>query len=239
MLAVFSFSGALHIRLGAVLSALLVVLCVLGLTIHKEFYAGKPRRDYFFFYTNLSNLLVLVYFALIAPRLYAASALRPLIPHADFAVMMCILLTGAVFHLLLFPAVRGAAARHTRTREFFIVCTDSLIEHYLVPLTTLAFWLFCSPGKDALGAADVFLWTLFPLGYATAVYLRAPFRGVIAEAGSPYPYPFMDIQILGVRRAAFFLSAMYGACLLAGAFFVAGMRLAYAFLGSGRALILL
>lgn len=238
MLAVFPFSGSLHVRLGAVLSALLVVLSLLGLTIHKEFYAGKPRRDYFFFYTNLSNLLVLVYFALLAPRLYAASALRPLVPHADFAVMMSIMLTGTVFHLLLFPAVRSTALSHARTREFYIVCADSLIEHYLVPLTAFAFWLLCSPGKDALGPADAFLWTLLPLGYTAAVFLRAPVRGVIEEAGSPYPYPFMDVQLLGVRRMALTLSAMYAVCVACSAAVIAAVRLSHRILGSGYPLIL-
>ena len=239
MLAVFSFSDALAVRLGVVLSALLVVLSLLGLTIHKDFYDGKPRRDYFCFYTNLSNLLVLVYFALIAPRLYAVRALRPLIAHADFAVMMSIMLTFSVFHLLLFPAVRIAAQGHARTREFYIVYADNLIEHYAVPLMTFAFWLLCSPDKAALGAADVFLWTLFPLSYIAVIFLRAPMRGPIAEAASPYPYPFMDAEVLGLKRVALSLTLLYGLCVLAGAAAVAAVRLAYGLLGGGHALILL
>ena len=60
-------------RPGAVLSALIVVFSLIGLTMHRDFYAGKRRRGFFCFYTNLSNLIVLIYFALIAPRLYACA----------------------------------------------------------------------------------------------------------------------------------------------------------------------
>ena len=61
-------------RLGAVLSALIAAISLIGLTMHRDFYAGRRRKDFFCFYTNVSNLLVLLYFALLAPRLYASTS---------------------------------------------------------------------------------------------------------------------------------------------------------------------
>ena len=134
-------------RLGILFSALIVISSMIGLTMHSDFYAGRGRREFFCFYTNVSNLAVLIYFALAAPRLYARPRLHTLIPHAEFAVMMCIMLTFCVFHLLLFPAIRLAARTMPRTREYLILCTDNIIIHYIVPLSVFAYWLLCSPDK--------------------------------------------------------------------------------------------
>jgi len=232
-------SAALHTQLGAVLSALIVVLSIAGLTIHKDFYAGKVRRDFFFFYTNLSNLIVLIYFALAAPRLYASRALHTLIPHAEFAVMMCIILTSFVFHFVLLPAVYRRVMQMPRTREFWIVLTDNLIIHYMVPLLVFVYWLLCSPEKSKLSPADCFAWTLIPLGYVLAVWVRAPLRGVIEEAGSPYPYPFLDIGLLGWRRTAGVCAALYALCIIAGILIIGLTRLLFFLFGSGHTLVLI
>ena len=73
---------ALYGHLGALLSALIVVCACIGLTLHKDVYAHTPRRDFYCYYTNVSNLIVLLYFALIAPWLYARAALCRFIPAA-------------------------------------------------------------------------------------------------------------------------------------------------------------
>lgn len=228
MLALVSIPQALPmtLRAGVVLSALIVVLSVIGLTMHRDFYAGRRRPGFFCFYTNLSNLLVLIYFALISPGLYARAPLRRLIPHADFLVTMCILLTALVFHLLLYPVVRSRVQSLPHTREYRIAWTDSLIEHYLVPWTVFACWLFCSPDKRSLGPSDAFCWTLIPLIYIGAIFLRARSGAVIAEAQSPYPYPFLDVRALGVRRVAATCIKLYALCLCAAIAVIAMTRLA-------------
>ncbi|MBQ7887451.1 MAG: Pr6Pr family membrane protein [Clostridia bacterium] len=212
-------------RLGVVLSALIVVFAIVGITMHRDFYAGHGRREFFCFYTNVSNLAVLLYFALAAPRLYARESLHSLIPHAEFAVMMCIMLTHCVFHLMLYPAVRRAVQHMPRTTAYRIVCTDNFIIHYLVPLTVLLYWLLCSPQKRALGVRDALYWTALPLGYIAFIFLRARLKGTIEEAGSPYPYPFLDIGVFGAARVMRVCAALYGICVLAGLLIIALVRI--------------
>ena len=218
-----SISGP-YTRLGAVLSALIVVGGVIGLTMHKDFYAGKRRRDFFCFYTNVSNLAVLIYFSLAAPFLYSRRYLHSLIPHAEFAVMMCIMLTFSVFHLLLYPAVRAAAAHVPHTREYWILYTDNMIIHYVVPLCVFVYWLLCSPNKQTLGLGDAIYWTALPLIYVVLIFLRAPIKGNIEEAGSPYPYPFLDIGALGGSRVLRICAALYGLCALCGVIIISVTR---------------
>ncbi|MBR4039700.1 MAG: Pr6Pr family membrane protein [Clostridia bacterium] len=228
MLAVHS---SLSSRLGTVLCALIVIACVIGLTMHRDFYALRLRKDFFCFYTNVSNLIVLIYFAAVSPRLYASQSLHPLIPHAEFAVTMQILLTLSVFHLVLFPAVRETIRKMPRTRAYMIVCTDNLFIHYLVPLGVLAYWLLCSPGKETLTYGDALYWMAIPTLYAAYIFIRAPRRGIIEEAGSPYPYPFMDVQALGTTRVAAYCALLYAAGTAAGLFIITTVRAVCAFPG--------
>lgn len=214
-----------YTRLGVLLSALIVVFAVVGITMHRDFYAGRGRREFFCFYTNVSNLAVLLYFALAAPRLYAAKSLHRLIPHAEFAVMMCIMLTHCVFHLILYPAVRTAVRNMPRTAAFRIVCTDNFIIHYLVPLTVLIYWLLCSPDKEALSPPDALYWTMLPLGYAVLIFIRARFKGMIEETGNPYPYPFLDIGVFGVKRVLFMCTRLYVLCVFAGLSIIAALHI--------------
>lgn len=229
----------LYGRTGAVLSALIVVFCAVGLTMHKEFYAGRPRKDFFCFYTNLSNLLVGVYFALIAPHLYARHSLHALIPHAEFLLMMSIMLTFSVFHLMLFPAIRGVANHAVHTREYRIVCTDNFIIHYLVPWLVFMYWLLCSPGKRTLGLGDALGWTLFPLLYLVWIFLRARSGRIIKETDSLYPYPFLDHTALGKETVLRTCLSLYGICAGAGIAVVVIIRLAFAVFSGGHALLLI
>jgi len=229
----------LYGRIGAVLSALIVVFCIIGLTMHKDFYAGKKRTGFFCFYTNLSNLMVCVYFALIAPRLYAHTSLRALIPHAEFALMLSIMLTFSVFHLLLFPSIRIALKNAPHTREFFIACIDNFIIHYLNPWLVLIYWLLCSPGKGTLGLKDAFLWTLFPLLYLAAILIRASRDRIIEETASPYPYPFLDISVLGTKHVLRTCFTLYGVCTAAGLTVMLITRTFFMLFGDGHALMLI
>lgn len=231
--------NALYGRIGAVLSALIVVFCVIGLTMHKEFYAGKKRAGFLCFYTNLSNLLVGIYFGLIAPYLYARSSLHFLIPHAEFFLMLSIMLTFSVFHTLLFPSLRIAVNRARHNREFFIVCIDNTIVHYLVPWLVLLYWLLCSPGKAYLGFADAVIWTLFPLIYLIMIYIRAAKGKIIEETQSLYPYPFLDIGILGKKTVLRTCAILYGVCAAAGAGIVLFTKLLFLIFGGGHAVMLI
>ncbi|MBQ2992009.1 MAG: Pr6Pr family membrane protein [Clostridia bacterium] len=226
-------------RLGAVLSALIVVLSILGLTMHGDFYASRPRRDFFRFYTNLSNLIVLLYFALIAPYLYASSPLRVLIPAAEFSVMMCIMLTFCVFHFMLFPFVRSQLLRMPRTEGFWIVCADNLILHYLVPLLVLAYWILCSPGKSTLTPAHALHWTIIPLAYIVCIFASVRCGHIIAETGTRYPYPFLNADDLGIRRVIGSCASLYALCILASLAVIMLLKTLFALLGKGHALFLI
>lgn len=231
--------SALFGRVGAVLSALLVVFSLIGLTVHSDFYAGRRRRGYYFYFTNVSNLLVLLYFALVAPRLYARAALRPLIAHVEFALTMSIMLTFAVFHHLLLPDVLKRLRGAPRTRELAIMAADNAAEHYIVPWLTLTYWVLCAPNKETLTLADAALWTAVPLVYLLFTLPCARRGENLPGTDSPYPYPFLDVSRRGGAAVARTCMCLLALCVGCGALAVTLIRAAFAFFGSGHALILI
>ena len=229
---------ALYGHVGAILSALIIICCLIGLTVHKDMYEHRVRRDFYCYYTNLSNLVVLLYFSLAAPLLYAKAPLRRLIPLAEFSVTMAILLTHLVFHFVIFPAVKAQGGPLMHDRESRILAVDNLFIHYLVPWLTVLYWVFCAPQKHRVSLPGALLWTLLPLGYALCIFLRAGRRGPIRGTQSAYPYPFLNAEVLGVRRTLRNCVVLYAICALASIGLVLLIRALYALFGGGQLLIL-
>ena len=227
----------LYGRIGAVLSALIIVLSAIGLTLHRDVYAHSVRRDFYCYYTNLSNLLVLVYFAAAAPFLYAMES--PLIPIIEFSVAMSIALTHIVFHFILLPALRHAIEAMPSCSQTRLLAADNLLIHYIVPWLTILYWLLCSPRKDTLTLKNGLLWLLFPAFYAGAILLRARFYGNLAGTDSPYPYPFMDVHILGAKRVALTCLRLFILFSAVSCMLVGGIHLLADNIGVGHPLVLI
>ena len=200
---------SLYGRVGAALSSLIIVFCCIGLTMHKDVYAGKPRPDFYCYYTNLSNLLVLLYFSLISPLLYLSPSLHRFIPTAEYCIAMVIALTHLVFHFLLFPAIRPQLKCAVWSFELRILAADNLIIHYIVPWLVLLYWLFCAPGKRQLSYSASVLWTLLPVAYLCFILFRGIKRTNLHETDSPYPYPFLDVAQWGAKCVALNCMRLY------------------------------
>ena len=65
--------------------------------------------------------------------------------------------------------------------------------HHLMPVLFLAYWWVAVPG-DELRWGDVSRWMFYPVMY----FMYAMVRGALS---GDYPYPFIDADALGYRRA--------------------------------------
>ena len=225
---IISFSSTPQGRLGALLSALIIVCSAIGLTMHRDVYAHRFRRDFYRYYTNVSNLLVLVYFALAAPVLHTRPALQRFAPTADFCVAMAILLTGTVFHFMIFPAVRRLMPTIQPCRETHILAVNNLFVHYIVPWLTFFYWLLCSPDKHTVPLYAALLWTLLPLGYVVTAFQRGRTGVCLYETEYAYPYPFLDVQRFGMRRVLTNCLTLFVLCVLFSGGLLLLMRLGHA-----------
>lgn len=230
--------NTLYGRVGAILSALIVVACFIGFTLHHSVYAGIPRRDFFWYYTNLSNLLVALYFSFGAPFFYAHPPLRRFIPLTEFSVTMAIMLTHAVFHLIIYPGVRQQVRCAMRCVKNKMLAANNLMVHYVVPLLVLLYYLLCSPGKHTVSFLAAPLWLLFPLLYLLVIFVHAGMGRVIPGDERRYPYPFIDVQLLGLRRVILSCSVLFLISVAASVSLLCILRGLYAVFGGSKPLIL-
>ena len=127
------------------------------------------------FFTILTNLLVAITMSFIA-------AGRRVSPFVQSGVVLAIILVGVVYALLLKGTVQLTGSA---------ILADFLL-HVIVPLAAAAYWLAFSP-KIGLSWRDPLLWSLYPLAYFAYALMRGSIDG-------RYPYPFMNLDQLGLAR---------------------------------------
>lgn len=153
----------------------------------------------FVYYTNLSNLLMVLYHALLfcagsAPSggLYRALAWGPL----RLSMAVCITVTHLIYHFNLVPYFKKTNPEAFQ-REFRTF--DNLTLHYVVPWLCVLCWVFTADKAVAWWAAAV--WLVLPVSYTVFAVLRGRLGGPMdGKPGGPqYPYPFLDLDTLGPR----------------------------------------
>ena len=177
------------------------LLGAVGLLIHSTLLqTGHIRAGMFCFYTNLSNLLVLVYeLALaIAAGLPHSAALRLLTDDTlSFSMALCTLVTHLVYQFILVPD----AKRNGKRFADFGASFGNLCVHYLTPLLVVAQWLLLAD-KSSLGWRSALWWLTLPLAYFAFAMLRGRSGKPIGHTHLVYPYPFLDLPRLGWRKFA-------------------------------------
>ena len=170
-----------------------VIICGFGLSMH---IIDRQWAD-FNYYTVLSNAFCFVYFlvSLIVnlQRLYHRQHTFTWRPRLEGAVLFTITVTLLIYNFMLKPPHPTPAINP----DFFSPL--NIIQHYIVPFAVIFDWLVFVP-KRRWRRADPISWVLIPFAYFIYILIRAPFAGDIAGTESPYPYAFIDIQLLGIRR---------------------------------------
>ena len=128
------------------------------------------------YFTILSNLAVVAACAAVA--LGGRSRLAG--PRALGAVALYIAVTGLVYVLVL---------RHLWQPQGLQWWADTGL-HYATPVAYLAWWVLLAP-HGRLRWRDLGAWLLFPLAFLGWTLLRGAWL-------SEYPYPFVDVGILGL-----------------------------------------
>jgi hypothetical protein len=177
-----------------VIAASAIAACAwlaLGLQLYIEILrslaGGGPMATilvrYFSFFTILTNLLVALTLTLsLLPskrawvRFFSRAAVQT-------GVAVYIAVVGAIYSLLL---------RHIWSPVGLQKLADVLL-HDVVPLAYVLYWLIFVP-KAELRWRHAFLWLSYPLVYMVYTLLHGAVSGW-------YPYPFVDVAILGFPRA--------------------------------------
>ena len=183
------------------LSALVIAAVgTVGLVIHSTLpRTGRVRPGMFCFYTNQSNLLVVIYeLSLFTAWILRANAVFRLLtaPNVAMAVAACIWITHLIYHFVLVPWIRRTGGTFADSAE---ERTGNTLVHYVTPLATLLQWLLLAD-KSTLNVWSAVWWLLLPLGYFAYAMLRARSGKPIGRTNLLYPYPFLDYPTLGPKK---------------------------------------
>lgn len=198
------------------LSALILFLAgTAGLLIHSTLLTtGRIRAGFFCFYTNLSNLVVVLYELALALALFwpESTFCRFLTDvRVSFSMAMGIWVTHLIYHFMLLPDAR----RKGKKFDDFSSRVGNLFAHYIIPLLVVGQWLLLAD-KTQLHWTCALWWQILPSLYAVFALLRAQTGRPIGHTKLIYPYFFMDIDRLGIPRFLLILLALLAVFFLLG-----------------------
>jgi hypothetical protein len=157
---------------------------------------------FFSYFTILTNILVAFCFTilLIKPK----SALGVFFSHPG-------VLTAVTAYITFVWIAYNVLLRHLWNPEGLQLLVDELL-HTIIPFLSILYWLIFVP-KTGLQWKSILPWTLYPIAYILCVTSRGAFSGF-------YPYPFIDVSVLGYFKVLRNDIGLIGAFLLLSLLFV-------------------
>lgn len=190
-------SGAFVMRpLALFFRVVALVLITAGIVRITGIFGPEPGWASFTFYTVQSNILCLIWMALLVlitvrdlgttgPRGHSTPSAR-----WSAAIMMAITITMLVYLIVLVPATFVQDSGYV---PFSL--TDNLI-HIITPCLLILDWLLFVP-KGRVRGFDPLLWAVIPLLYLVFAFTYGGLGGEFSP-GQRYPYPFLDVDAHGV-----------------------------------------
>lgn len=168
-----------------------MILCLIGvfsLVATTGLLDYKPSINILTMFTTISNILCVLYF------------------FVDF-LYLCTNNKKSTWNHYIKGIVINATSLTFLIAQFMLHMTfnfNSYIDlsflglHYVVPIMALLDWLLFDP-KGQIKLLAPFTWLILPVFYfITAIICAYTGHGLGVSATSKYPYPFMDISVLGV-----------------------------------------
>lgn len=188
----------IHNRLFALIFRILFLAgCGIGLYLNSGLPSGKPAPYMLIFYTIQSNALCFIFFSILIIKTFQDLKNRGIkgttvfLPHFKGAVTMAIAVTFIIYQFILVPKFLSAG-----TAAYSIFNWQNMLVHYFVPIAALTDWLVFDE-KLNFRWFDPIAWLLLPIAYFIFILVRAKLGGIIEIVKSPYPYFFIDVDLLG------------------------------------------
>lgn len=165
------------------LAAVILVCALAGVGIKMGIFQGRLELYQLRYFTTLSNLLAA------ACAAWAVVQGRRRYGGAKGLALLCILVTGTIYHTLLIDGFGGFAL-------FSLEWWGDELVHTAVPVLCAADYLLFDP-KGRLRGYYPPVWLLAPCSYfgVTVMIARQGIR--FPNSVTAYPYPFLDVWALG------------------------------------------
>ncbi|MDR3713194.1 MAG: Pr6Pr family membrane protein [Puia sp.] len=170
---------------GAILGWLAVLGQLYLIILNRTESVGETIIRFFSFFTILTNILVALCFTACLVNKDAGFFAAFARPSNIAAITVYITVVGLIYNLIL---------RSLWDPTGLQLIVNELL-HSVIPVLFVVFWLIFIP-KTGLTIKKIVPWLVFPLIYMLFVIFRGALSGF-------YPYPFIDVRLLGYPRSFF------------------------------------
>jgi hypothetical protein len=179
-----------------------VVLQLYLIIINRVVSLSETIVRFFSFFTIQSNILVAVCFTFLWLKPKSKGGLFFSKPKNTTAITLYITIVGLVYNAILRFLWAPTGSQKV---------VDELL-HLVIPILVLLYWILFVP-KKTLEFKDIFPWLIFPAVYLVYTLIRGAFF-------SFYPYPFIDVILLGYDKVLINSFFMLLAFLFFGTLFI-------------------
>jgi len=171
-------------------------VCGIGLYLNSGIPNGELAPYMLIFYTIQSNALCFIFFSILIIKNIldlknkGIKGSTVFFTHFKGAVTMSIAVTFIIYHFILAPYFLSAGSNYN------LFNWQNVLVHYFVPIATIFDWIIFDK-KSNFRWFDPILWLTVPITYFIFILVRARIGGVIGIVKSPYPYFFIDVDVLG------------------------------------------
>lgn len=175
-------------KLSYLFKGFIALAAIIGILFQCE--VGTPQFSLasFRMFTTLSNLAVALFFisylVIYSSKKNITKKEKTIINYFKFLISMSITLTGLVAHFML---------RDMFTNMDMQAKIGLTLLHYVVPISTVLDWLIFDEKGNTDSKMPLFA-TSFPIIYVVISMITAQFM----TGDNRYPYPFLNIDMLGV-----------------------------------------
>ncbi|MFV8392546.1 Pr6Pr family membrane protein [Flavobacterium sp. LB2P6] len=186
----------------AIIGWFAVVLQLYLIILNRVTSLPETMVRFFSFFTIQTNILVAICFSFLWLKPKSKWGLFFSKPKNTTAITLYITIVGLVYNAIL---------RFLWAPMGYQKIADELL-HLVVPILVLAYWILFVP-KKTLEFKNIFPWLIFPSVYLVYTLIRGAFF-------SFYPYPFVDVILLGYNKVLLNSFFMVLAFLFFGTLFI-------------------
>ncbi len=176
------------VKLSYLFKGFIALSAIIGILLQCE--VGTPQFSLasFRMFTTLSNLVVALFFiaylVIYSSKKKITNKEKKIIIYFKFMISMSITLTGLVAHFML---------KDMFTNMDTQAKLGLTLLHYVVPISTILDWIIFDEKGNTDKKMPLFA-TIFPITYVAITMIAAQFM----TGENKYPYPFLNIDMLGV-----------------------------------------
>ncbi len=192
-------------------------LIIAGAAFYGLFLGGcmknpEHRRNLISYYTNMSNIIVLLFQIMVLVSLFfPESGFYSFLQNGilNFCIMNMILVTFLVYHYILYPAIIiKQEALTDAEKEAGKLTPNNICVHYIVPIGSVLYWLIFADKQ--IPFLSTVIWLGIPTIYFVYILIRAALKINIYGKNTPYPYFFIDKNLIGTKNFLRSVAACFG-----------------------------